>query len=727
MAALPTRTPDERAQLISELATRTPARPPPAVPPAKTPVQRIQQRKRFLLFDVIFHEQVNKQRRALMFYLDLAMRLKRTLVLPRTRLLRRTGANRFAPDAEYVGWGELFNVSQLAALHPVIELEQYLALHGPLSLHVKIEHKGCAEQGSGEVRFNGLLVEASKSVCGAGWQYDPAKLRGAEMAGLESLAFSQSVDQLVMGQALSLRPYVRFLDSTYDVAAEFVERSFGREPFIAIHWRRTDFLFARQSQPGVLQSAEDVVRHARILMQKHSISKVYLATDSEDKGEIAVVQSALQPARYLAPASTLRARTDVANIEISICSMAAHFLGTKTSSFSLAISEERSAIFGHASSTATDMAALPTRTPDERAQLISELATRTPARPPPAVPPAKTPVQRIQQRKRFLLFDVIFHEQVNKQRRALMFYLDLAMRLKRTLVLPRTRLLRRTGANRFAPDAEYVGWGELFNVSQLAALHPVIELEQYLALHGPLSLHVKIEHKGCAEQGSGEVRFNGLLVEASKSVCGAGWQYDPAKLRGAEMAGLESLAFSQSVDQLVMGQALSLRPYVRFLDSTYDVAAEFVERSFGREPFIAIHWRRTDFLFARQSQPGVLQSAEDVVRHARILMQKHSISKVYLATDSEDKGEIAVVQSALQPARYLAPASTLRARTDVANIEISICSMAAHFLGTKTSSFSLAISEERSAIFGHASSTTSDMSVLPPVTPSARQAKKDEL
>ena len=47
--------------------------------------------ERFLLYDVVFHEQVNKQRRALMFYLDLAMRLKRTLVLPRTRLVRRVG------------------------------------------------------------------------------------------------------------------------------------------------------------------------------------------------------------------------------------------------------------------------------------------------------------------------------------------------------------------------------------------------------------------------------------------------------------------------------------------------------------------------------------------------------------------------------------------------------------------------------------------------------------
>ena len=52
-------------------------------PPPRHPLQK------FLLFDVIFHEQLNKQRRALMFYLDLAMRLERTLVLPRARRARR--------------------------------------------------------------------------------------------------------------------------------------------------------------------------------------------------------------------------------------------------------------------------------------------------------------------------------------------------------------------------------------------------------------------------------------------------------------------------------------------------------------------------------------------------------------------------------------------------------------------------------------------------------------
>ena len=58
--------------------------------------RRRRPRLKFLLFDVAFHEQLNKQRRALMFFLHLAMRLKRTLVLPRPRLLRRRAQARAA-------------------------------------------------------------------------------------------------------------------------------------------------------------------------------------------------------------------------------------------------------------------------------------------------------------------------------------------------------------------------------------------------------------------------------------------------------------------------------------------------------------------------------------------------------------------------------------------------------------------------------------------------------
>ena len=60
-------------------------------------------------------------------------------------------------------------------------------------------------------------------------------------------------------------------------------------------------------------------------------------------------------------------------------------------------------------------------------------------------------------------------------------------------------------------------------------------------------------------------------------------------------------------------------------------------------------------------------------------------------------------------------------------MEIAICAMAAHFLGTKTSSFTLAIQEERIAIFGHAPATSVEMDDLPKPEGHPERTRKDEL
>ena len=311
--------------------------------------------------------------------------------------------------------------------------------------------------------------------------------------------------------------------------------------------------------------------------------------------------------------------------------------------------------------------------------------------------------------------------EVNKQRRALMFYLHLAMRLKRTLVLPRPRLLqRKQGArgSQFEAEAEYMRWGELFNVSALNKLHPAVELEEFLQRRGgaaQIDVLTAIDHKGCEPGGAAEASFNGLSnVRVGRPQCDSSLQHNVAAL-GRMTEG--AIAFSNSFDQLPFAAALGLRPYVRFEQGVYDRAAAFVAQQFGGKPFLAIHWRRTDFLVARSTQPGVLQSAASVIRHARRAIERHGLAGVYLATDSDDQAELEAVGRALSPMRYgpavVPTTAALRARADAANVEIAICAMAARFLGTKTSSFTLAISEERQSVFGHAADTNQEMDELP--------------
>ena len=341
--------------------------------------------------------------------------------------------------------------------------------------------------------------------------------------------------------------------------------------------------------------------------------------------------------------------------------------------------------------------------------------------------PVEPPLRPLQLVEGYLLFDVVFHEQVNKQRRALMFFLDLALKLKRTLVLPRARVLRRTNLRGgFDPKAEYVRMGELLNLSALRQLHPVMELEDYLAEHAEFDQHTSMGHGGCVNNDApSTVGFSGLQVRAAKSTCEPMLPHQlPAMIK---LHHVKSIAFSQSVNQMHPAQAIQLRPWVRFEQGVYDAAAAFVAKTFGAEPFVAIHWRRTDFLTARP-KPGVLQSPAELMRHARALMKQHGVTRVYLATDNTDGGEMARVNAGLQPTRLEAPAEaaeSLRARAVHANVEIAICAMADYFLGTQTSSFSLAITEERQAVFGHAAATGAEMGLKDAVIErSARQASQ---
>ena len=119
-------------------------------------------------------------------------------------------------------------------------------------------------------------------------------------------------------------------------------------------------------------------------------------------------------------------------------------------------------------------------------------------------------------------------------------------------------------------------------------------------------------------------------------------------------------------------------------------------------------------------------------------MRRHGAAHVYLATDCDDARELREVEAALSPARYAPPrpppgqaaarkgsGQELLERTTTANIEIAICAMAAGFRGTKSSSFSLAITEEREAVFGHPRETGGDMDTLPPAGDSASSVGRD--
>jgi peptide-O-fucosyltransferase len=55
-------------------------------------------------------------------------------------------------------------------------------------------------------------------------------------------------------------------------------------PYLAVHLRRADFLYAH---PEKVPSLDSVVKQLKKLLKKHKLKKVFLATDTDEHGNYA--------------------------------------------------------------------------------------------------------------------------------------------------------------------------------------------------------------------------------------------------------------------------------------------------------------------------------------------------------------------------------------------------------------------------------------------------------
>ena len=335
---------------------------------------------RYLLFDAAELSSLHEQQGVLLFFLDLAMALGRTLVLPRCRLRRLLADGSPSAQPEFVPWSELFDLATLSALHPAIPLESFVASHGRVDLLAFAAPASCAPTtGAVERAFNGLpALPVMRSECGV--HRSAAALRSLSHA---AIGFVGSTELLGAGRAAQLRPHVRFERAVYAEAASFVRLRFNERPFAAVHWGHapqglapphagagTEAAEAEAATeavagwpPSAPQSAHDVARHSRRLMKRHGVRRSFLATDCDARAELAQLHAKLQPVRYARAGAGagaggvpgLRQLVASEHVEIVICAMADYFLGTHASRFTAAVLEERATTFGLDAATAAEM------------------------------------------------------------------------------------------------------------------------------------------------------------------------------------------------------------------------------------------------------------------------------------------------------------------------------------------------------------------------------------
>ncbi|XP_060536544.1 GDP-fucose protein O-fucosyltransferase 2 [Cylas formicarius] len=114
-------------------------------------------------------------------------------------------------------------------------------------------------------------------------------------------------------------------------------------PYIGVHLRRRDFA---RSRPEEVPSIENVADQISALLQKLQLEKVFIATDAtklEYDGLRSKLEQKYEVYRY-EPTDVIKEKFNeggVAIIDQIICSYSRYFLGTKDSTFSYRIQEER--------------------------------------------------------------------------------------------------------------------------------------------------------------------------------------------------------------------------------------------------------------------------------------------------------------------------------------------------------------------------------------------------
>ncbi|PIC42474.1 hypothetical protein B9Z55_009541 [Caenorhabditis nigoni] len=124
-----------------------------------------------------------------------------------------------------------------------------------------------------------------------------------------------------------------------DWRKERAKRTAKGGPYLGIHWRRRDFLYARQDQlPSIKGTAEILEK----LCEKLKLNRIYLATDAPEE-ELNELKSYLRKGLQVFRFTDTQKYNDgqIAIIDQYLCAHAAHFIGSYESTFTFRIQEDR--------------------------------------------------------------------------------------------------------------------------------------------------------------------------------------------------------------------------------------------------------------------------------------------------------------------------------------------------------------------------------------------------
>ncbi|XP_062312964.1 GDP-fucose protein O-fucosyltransferase 2 [Osmerus eperlanus] len=354
---------------------------------------------RYLLYDVNPPEGFNLRRDVYIRMASLVKTLGRqgdwVLVLPPWGRLYHWQS----PDIHQVRipWGEFFSVTSLQANVPVIEYEEFIAESGGPFIDQVLVLQNYAEgwtDGKWEEKvderpcIDRLMYSKDKQGYYRGWYWGYEETRGLNVTCLSAqghasilapllhdnfTAMSVMLDraETVLHDHYAGKDYwdtrrsmvfakhlrligdefrAKYLNSTDQTDQTVYNEDWTRMmakmgsarggPYLGVHLRRKDFIWGHREDVPSLKGA---VKNINILMKKHKLERVFVATDADEEELEELTRMLPEMVRFEPTWEDLELLKDggVAIIDQWICAHARFFIGTSVSTFSFRIHEER--------------------------------------------------------------------------------------------------------------------------------------------------------------------------------------------------------------------------------------------------------------------------------------------------------------------------------------------------------------------------------------------------
>ena len=294
-----------------------------------------------IFFDINRREQFSKQIATILFFIDLAKKYNYLLVLPRFRFLPSERKYlSYLPESKYIyqDFSYFFDIEYLKNYYiNIIEIKDMLNnidnnMYTLKSIIISTTNEsdnlftkiGDKYQGffNGYKMFFDLKIKKNRDVY---------KL---EEYNCDNIFFDDVLDQIkYTNNEFNDKRKILVYNNHFQEITNIIINNFISEPYLAVHWRRTDFLLARRNILNVNHNKEYLLNKCKSILEKYNLKYIYLSTDSNNKEEVEYLCKNL-PIINLDEIKNDFSIQDFIIIETLICVNSNVFYGTKTSLFS---------------------------------------------------------------------------------------------------------------------------------------------------------------------------------------------------------------------------------------------------------------------------------------------------------------------------------------------------------------------------------------------------------